>query len=451
MTISTTTSRITYSGNGVTDEFAFPYYFFENGDLIVILTDSDGVSTVQTITSDYTVTGAGNDSGGTVTMLTPPAAGESLLIYRSLSLTQETDYITGDPFPAETHERALDRLTMIAQQLQEELNRSAKLPVTSVADAESLVADIITLANIAGDISDVAVIYAQVSTVAGISGNVTTVATNIADVTTVAGNTSNINAVVASQTNINTVAGIASDVTTVAANVTDVTNFSDVYQGPKTSDPATRNDGSALQAGDLYFNTVSGRMRVYSGSVWADTAPTATSITSTQISDSTTTGRAVLTAADAAAARTAIGAQETLVSGTNIKTVNGGSLLGSGNLSLFSAPGAAPAYVCRAWVNFNGTGTVAIRASGNVSSITDNGVGDYTVNFTTAMPDANYCVAGSCCIGSSLSNSGGILSEAASGANTFALKTVSAVRVVTSDNNTDSLFDAFTANVAIFR
>ncbi len=50
----------------------------------------------------------------------------------------------------------------------------------------------------------------------------------------------------------------------------------------------------------------------------------------------------------------------------------------------------ATGYVARAWVNFNGTGTVAIRASGNVSSITDNGTGDYTVNFTTAMPDANY-------------------------------------------------------------
>ena len=52
--------------------------------------------------------------------------------------------------------------------------------------------------------------------------------------------------------------------------------------------------------------------------------------------------------------------------------------------------GTAPIYPCRAWVNFNGTGTVAIRASGNVSSITDNGTGDYTVNFTTAMSDANY-------------------------------------------------------------
>jgi hypothetical protein len=63
----------------------------------------------------------------------------------------------------------------------------------------------------------------------------------------------------------------------------------------------------------------------------------------------------------------------------------------SGNLSFNSGYGsAAVAYGCRAWVNFNGTGTVAIRASGNVTSITDNGTGDYTVNFTTAMPDVNY-------------------------------------------------------------
>ena len=61
------------------------------------------------------------------------------------------------------------------------------------------------------------------------------------------------------------------------------------------------------------------------------------------------------------------------------------------NGSVLTTPvGDAPGYLCRAWVNFNGTGTVAIRASGNVSSITDNGTGQYTVNFTTAMSDANY-------------------------------------------------------------
>ena len=68
----------------------------------------------------------------------------------------------------------------------------------------------------------------------------------------------------------------------------------------------------------------------------------------------------------------------------------------AGNLKFNSGYGsAATAYGCRAWVNFNGTGTVAIRASGNVSSITDNGTGDYTVNFTTAMPDANYSAVAS--------------------------------------------------------
>ena len=77
----------------------------------------------------------------------------------------------------------------------------------------------------------------------------------------------------------------------------------------------------------------------------------------------------------------------------------------SQNLKFNSGFGSvATAYGCRAWVNFNGTGTVAIRASGNVSSITDNGTGDYTVNFTTAMPDANYVVAGST-VGNTLGSS----------------------------------------------
>jgi hypothetical protein len=65
-------------------------------------------------------------------------------------------------------------------------------------------------------------------------------------------------------------------------------------------------------------------------------------------------------------------------------------------MTLFSATGNAPVYACRAWVSFNGTGTVAISGSGNVSSITDNGTGDYTVNFTTAMPDANYSIGHTC-------------------------------------------------------
>ena len=70
------------------------------------------------------------------------------------------------------------------------------------------------------------------------------------------------------------------------------------------------------------------------------------------------------------------------------KTFSGAQVFGTASLA--EPTGTAPLFMCRAWVNFNGTGTVAIRQSGNVSSITDGGVGTYTVNFTTAMPDANY-------------------------------------------------------------
>lgn len=110
-------------------------------------------------------------------------------------------------------------------------------------------------------------------------------------------------------------------------------------------------------------------------------------------------------------------------------------------VAISSAPGSAPRYACRAWVNFNGTGTVAIRASGNVSSITDNGVGDYTVNFTTAMTDANYGVAISV---------GGFGASVSSLTSTPALATGS-VRVVCFNSNTLAVADASHVTVAVFR
>jgi len=100
--------------------------------------------------------------------------------------------------------------------------------------------------------------------------------------------------------------------------------------------------------------------------------------------------------------------------------------------------------VARAWVNFNGTSTVAIRASYNVSSITDNGTGNYTVNFTTAMTDANYCVSGS---GSAPSNYAGgyvMFVDESTAPTTSAVK-LKFHRPATSD--TDTLY----CNVAIFR
>lgn len=128
MTVSTTTSRVSYSGNGLTDEFSVPFLFLDNSHLVVILVvDSTGVETTQTITTHYTVTGAGNDAGGTLTMVTAPTSGETLVILRDTTIDQETDYQANDTFPAETHETALDKLTLISQELDTELSRTLKL------------------------------------------------------------------------------------------------------------------------------------------------------------------------------------------------------------------------------------------------------------------------------------------------------------------------------------
>jgi hypothetical protein len=144
MTISTTDSRISYNGNGVTTVFSFPYRFLTNGDIVVVSVSSTGVETVKTLTTDYTLTGAGDDAGGSVTMLVAPASGTRLIIYRDTDITQETDYISGDPFPAETHERALDRLTMIAQEIGSDADRSIKVPV---GDSSSLSTTLPAAAN----------------------------------------------------------------------------------------------------------------------------------------------------------------------------------------------------------------------------------------------------------------------------------------------------------------
>jgi hypothetical protein len=110
--------------------------------------------------------------------------------------------------------------------------------------------------------------------------------------------------------------------------------------------------------------------------------------------------------------------------------------------SLSTATGSAPSYSARAWVNFNGTGTVAIRGSGNVSSITDNGTGNYTINFSTAMADANYSV-----VGTAGKTSINLISlDTPAGSYT---QTISEVRVTTPYVN-GTLTDATQVNVAIF-
>ena len=127
MTISTESTRVEFTGDGATLPFAVPFRFLDKTDLVVVLrTIATGVEAVQTIYTHYTVLGAG-DANGTVTFVTAPPATQKVVIYNDPPLTQLVDYISGGTFPAETHEEALDRLTIQQKRTREIATRTPSL------------------------------------------------------------------------------------------------------------------------------------------------------------------------------------------------------------------------------------------------------------------------------------------------------------------------------------
>ena len=149
MTISSVTVKNSYSGNSSTTAFAYSFKIFADTDLQVIIRSSTGTETTKTLTTHYTVSGAGDASGGNVTFTTgnTPATGETVVIRRAVPQTQAIDYIANDPFPAETHEEGLDRATMTIQQMQEALDRSFKVSRTNTITSPEFTDDASTRAS----------------------------------------------------------------------------------------------------------------------------------------------------------------------------------------------------------------------------------------------------------------------------------------------------------------
>lgn len=135
MTISTTLSRVTYLGDGSAVGFAVPFVFFGADEIGVIERDlASGAETPRNLASDYSV-GGGGGQAGIVTAQLPPPTGTSWTIFRRTHRTQMVDYTPNDPFPAETHERALDRAMAVAQELDDAQARSLKLsPTTALSE-----------------------------------------------------------------------------------------------------------------------------------------------------------------------------------------------------------------------------------------------------------------------------------------------------------------------------
>lgn len=108
-------------------------------------------------------------------------------------------------------------------------------------------------------------------------------------------------------------------------------------------------------------------------------------------------------------------------------------------------------YAARAWVNFDGTGTVEIRAAANVSSITDNGTGDYTINFTVPMPDANYTLVGTSMRNSAVGAADPVIVVNANSTSFSYAYTTTAARIKTQNTSTNALLDPLAVNVVVFR
>lgn len=131
MTVQTSTSTASFAGNGVTSVFPIGFKFNSAADLVVsLIEDATGGILPLTLNSQYTVSGAGDDSGGAITMISPPAAGQTLSVRRVIGILQPTDLRNQGSFFAEVHEDAFDRLTMIAQQQQGAIGRAILVPET---------------------------------------------------------------------------------------------------------------------------------------------------------------------------------------------------------------------------------------------------------------------------------------------------------------------------------
>ena len=240
-------------------------------------------------------------------------------------------------------------------------------------------------------------------------------------------------------------------------------------------------DGSAnveWTTTEILPSATSGQFLKFDGTNWvaaADNNTTYSAMSQAEANTGTATSSRVITAAVLKSAIQTHAPVQTSVAGNastattlqTARTIGGVSFDGSANINLpgvntegnqnttgnaatatklSTTSGAAPSYSARAWVNFNGTGTVAIRSSGNVSSITDNGVGNYTINFTTSMPDANYIWNGTV-QGDATGNARSAFSDTADVNTTTSFK----VKTGYSSSGSSTLLDFPTVSVAVFR
>ncbi|QWW70159.1 hypothetical protein [Rhizobium sp. WYJ-E13] len=189
MTISTETNRSgPYSGDGTTTAFEYKFKILEPQHLQVIRTDASGADTILVLDADYTVTGVGNDGGGSAVITPAPAAGSKITLLLNVPFTQETDLENQGAYYAETVEQALDLIVMRLQQLKERAARAVTIPPSyDSATIDQLISNVLALSDKGAAIEAVAAVAQYLETVAGIADDIPAVA----DLTQIAGQKAN--------------------------------------------------------------------------------------------------------------------------------------------------------------------------------------------------------------------------------------------------------------------
>jgi len=336
MTVTSTNQKVQFNGNGSTTVFAYNFKIFASSDLSVILRSAAGTETVQQLTTNYTVSGVGEASGGNVTMGTAPPSGTTLTILRVQPNLQGLDLVPNDPFPAGSMEDALDKLTFMVQTHDEEIGRSIKASKTNVISGSEFTVSATDRANklFSFDSSGNLSIAQELGTYRGdwaasttyavrdlvkdtSTGNIficvtahtssgsqplttntdaakwalivdaasaTTSQTAAAASATAAANSATASASSAT-TSGNSATAAASSATAAASSATAAGSSATAAASSATSaasslstfqsqyhGAASSDPSSNLSTGDLYFNTSSNTLKVYNGSAWVAAA-----------------------------------------------------------------------------------------------------------------------------------------------------------------------------------
>lgn len=263
MTISTTTIKNSFSGNGSTSAFTYTFKISANSEMQVIIRSSAGVETIKSLGTHYNVSGAGNSGGGTVTFTSGniPASGETVVLRRVTPLTQTMDLIDNDPMSADTIETAHDKSIALIQELQEQLDRSIKVSKTATITTPEITDDAAARAGkLLGFDSTGNALDATID-----GSGVAVSATNAANSATAAANSATAAASSATAAQ-----------TAQAAAEAALDTFDDDFLGAKSSNPSVDNDGNALADGALYFDTTNNVMKVYDlgNTQWKQLTPT---------------------------------------------------------------------------------------------------------------------------------------------------------------------------------